>query len=216
MSRLRRWGFNATSVVSIVLFLAACAFVARTHYAQDDTYNASSGPLGQFEMVQFLPPGHLIQANDLIVVELDCLHEANGTVVKTCRVCAEGKITLPHGKVVAAQGLTAKQLENAIGKMYRGSGVAREPLIDVQVADGRGSTGIRRWANIHYTPTSADITRRFADPLVIGAFLFLIVLVSAAHSRHRSVPGLCPACGYDLRATPHRCPECATMPKGAA
>jgi hypothetical protein len=62
--------------------------------------------------------------------------------------------------------------------------------------------------------------RQYSAPLWIVALVFagpFAVPYIARHLRNRHGDrvncGRCPSCGYDLRATPDRCPECGAIPK---
>jgi hypothetical protein len=63
-----------------------------------------------------------------------------------------------------------------------------------------------------------DLEVRLPGPgwYLLGAvgFSALTVWLLRVRTRVRRVrTGLCSECGYDIRATPQRCPECGTVPK---
>lgn len=54
-----------------------------------------------------------------------------------------------------------------------------------------------------------------SDWFIMFGFLITpaVWLLRWNRKRRRRAPGLCIVCGYDLRATPNRCPECGTVPE---
>ena len=61
-----------------------------------------------------------------------------------------------------------------------------------------------------YGATGLVLDIAYAIPFALMAVLPSIWLLSSRRQRSRSRLGLCRVCGYDLRASASRCPECGT------
>jgi hypothetical protein len=60
----------------------------------------------------------------------------------------------------------------------------------------------------HHEKSPGWLFVRLIIPIWFIAGVFAIFPAVWVFSRRRPIAGFCPVCGYDLRATPDRCPEC--------
>lgn len=83
-------------------------------------------------------------------------------------------------------------------------------------SERRAFPGVR-WVDYVVSGTAQVTSREFTVACWLPALTFAVLptvwLVRHRRRARRLRAGLCSACGYDLRASPERCPECGAVPK---
>jgi len=115
-----------------------------------------------------------------------------------------GRVTYFH-YVLDADPVTSQLLRGAVlpgvgGRPWRNAGFALEWRRPLSIAFGGGKPStFGEWTVISVP---------FWSLIALSAPLPLAWLARRLRSRLRGAAGLCPGCGYDVRASADRCPEC--------
>jgi hypothetical protein len=192
MKRLARYIFSAFAVLSLLLCLAALALWARS-YARADALQA-----GYWHYQQHRGYPNYFDAWDANV------YSAHGRWIVRVerRACVAGP-----GRYEPWPGQKGRLLH---------AGPADPTLLgwaeqDVSASRARGAVGVRYFSERGLWTLSAP----HAPVAALAGALPLLAAIRARRRRSNLREGLCAVCGYDLRATPDRCPECGTVPAGA-
>jgi hypothetical protein len=186
MQRFRRWLFNGCAVLSPLLCLAMIGMWTRSQYYSDRIDWGGAWPKTPV-------PFGTVQWSVMSDSGILCIQHVYSATAKTVVVRGYSrKITLVSG--IAGSEHISDWFSSFLGIVFW---VRRSA-----VSPGFYTATIRQVA----------VPWWFVSALSAMAALALIRLTIVQRRRSRFGRGICQSCGYDLRATPDRCPECGTVP----
>jgi hypothetical protein len=200
MRRLARHLFTLCSAMSLLLCVAACVLWVRSYWRADEVRRVE----------------HLTDATGYTNRFLR-LGSSHGSLLFTWR-----DLVWPSSYPKVAAVSRNRQREEAGGWHWHSmstAGAVPEYKKWTPPADAAWHVSVRRWHayRIDSAPTARGAGThgyvvKAPHGLVCGALALLpAVTLSLRYRRRRHRRrGLCPACGYDLRASRDRCPECGT------
>jgi hypothetical protein len=131
-----------------------------------------------------------------------------------------GEISSERGSVLLAHASRNNLAASRMLRGFRSMSVPPKEWGGREVGAHWGGFGFYRHRSPPQAPWTNSTLLWFPEWLLMlgGAVLPLAFLTRRRRIRRRAASGSCLRCGYDLRATPERCPECGAVPvaKGAA
>lgn len=202
MKRLLRWFFNSVAGFSLALCVATLGLWARSYRVSDAAW------AGYWN---YRPhPGYpAYRDGDMLVM----LHRRGSwTVSFVARQCVAG----PGFDRVGPGPLQERFILSHPGD----SQWSHEENIAWGTSKGPAASVAGFRFNVERTARGFVRAKAaaFPDAAVMGVTALLPICwrIAAKRRRRRLMSGHCAACGYDLRATPDRCPECGNVPVKAA
>jgi|SRR5690348_3768912 len=187
--------FTFLSALSLLLCVVILALWARSYWRSDSLYRPTLDAFSQ-------PDGSYIicSSRGLIILE-------SGRVF--------GK-TMP-GKTPYLGGPPVQSHDRSLSwRLNTQSVVGSAPygkLVNTRFGFGRRTSAYVQQVNPTTQQLGIQTTTVYPHYLaaIFAAFLPITWALNRMRRRSRTRTGACPTCGYDLRATPTRCPECGTL-----
>jgi hypothetical protein len=187
MKRFRRWMFNGIAAFSLILFLAIAPLWAMSFFAENslEWFNDSQTQVDDFSIDSYRGE---ITVNRLVVLS----------------PTRESQPAQLHFRFKHLHPVARVSFLDLFSDITKQPGAPRARLAFRFLGVGLYSLG-----------DPGDRMALFALPMWLIALVSLPIPACWILRHRRSLPGYCAKCGYDLRATPDRCPECGTIPQKA-